>query len=69
MYGNVARRCLAGLYQILDELFQPGGLPIQHLEIFLSGGGTGRFLLQKIHIADDGGQRRFEVAYGDPRRC
>ena len=60
LHGNVAGAGLAHLHQVLDELFHPVGLAVQHLQIgLLLLGGVGFF--QQVHIVDDGGQGRFDI--------
>ena len=58
--GDVARGRLAGLHQVLRQLFQPVGLPVQYGQIL--AGGRGEFLLlQQVHIADNAGQGGLDV--------
>ena len=58
--GHVAGGRLAGLHQILRQLLQPPGLPVQHRQILL-GLLRQLLLLQQVHIVDDGGEGRFDV--------
>ena len=50
-----------GLHQVLGELFQPGGLAVQNLQVFPGLVVGHRLLFQQVHIADDGGQGGFDV--------
>ena len=55
------RRRLAGLHQVLRQLFQPQGLPVQHLDIFHRLGVGLLCGFQQIDIVDNRRQGRFQV--------
>ncbi len=60
IHGDIARGRLAGLHQILGQLFQPAGLPVKHQQVLLCGVRK-VLLLQQIHVVDDAGQGRLDV--------
>ena len=61
MHRQIAGGGFAGLHQILDELFQPGGLPFQHRQIFLHLLPLRVGFVQQVHIVDDGGEGGLDV--------
>ena len=61
MHRQIAGGGLACLHQILNELFQPGGLPFQHRQIFLHLLPLRVGFVQQVHIVDDGGEGGLDV--------
>ena len=66
MYRQATGRGLRRLDQILRQLLEPRGLPVQHVHVFLRLLRLDVLLFQKIDVVDDGGQRRLDVV-GDVR--
>ena len=58
---DVAGAGSGGFYQILRQRFQSLGLLIQDLQILLNRRILDIFPLKKIHVIDDGGQRRLDI--------
>ncbi len=58
---DIARGRLGGLQQILKQLFQPHRLTVQYFDVLLCLFALHLFLFQKVHIIDNGGQRRFDI--------
>ena len=60
-YRYIPRGCLGRLHQVLRQLPQPLGLPVQHRQILPRRVGGHLLLFQQVHIADDGCQRRLDI--------
>ena len=61
VHGQGAGGGLGGLHQVLGQLFQPLGFPVQHADVLQCPGVLDIGLFQQVHIVDDGGERGFQV--------